>query len=88
MEMTENFDLRNFRLDRKLLQSIPMESMFRYNFVPLEESTDGRLAIAVADPNQLLMIDDISALLNRPIVAKASPLRQIDALLKRIEQGR
>jgi hypothetical protein len=37
--------------------------MFRYNFVPLEEMQDGRIAIAVADPSQLLMFDEISLLL-------------------------
>ena len=88
MEMPENFDLRNFRLDRELLQRVPIELMFRYNFIPLEETSDGRLAIAVADPTQLLMIDEISALLHRRIVTRRSPLRQIDALLKRTEQGR
>lgn len=88
METTDNFDLRNFQLDRDLLQHVPLELMFRYNFVPLEETTDGRLAIAVADPNQLLMIDEISALLHRRIMTKRSSLRQIEALLKKTEQGR
>jgi hypothetical protein len=37
--------------------------MFRYKFVPLEETADGKLAIAIADPSQLMMIDEISLLL-------------------------
>jgi type IV pilus assembly protein PilB len=87
MEMPENFDLTNFQLDGELLRRVPVELMFRYNFVPLEETSDGRLAIAVADPAQLLMIYEISALLHRWIVTKRSPLRQIEVLLKKIEQG-
>ena len=34
--------------------------MFRVNFIPLEELPDGRLAIALAEPGQLPMIDEIA----------------------------
>ena len=51
--------------------------MFRYNFVPLEETADGKLAIAIADPSQLMMIDEISLLLQKRIVTKVSTLKQI-----------
>ncbi len=39
--------------------------MFRYNFVPLEETPDGKLAIAIGRPSQLMMIDEISLLLQK-----------------------
>src|SRR2546425_8548272 len=61
--------------------------MFRYNFVPLEETTDGRLAIAIADPSQLMMIDEISLLLQKRIVTKVSTLQQISDILKKTEQS-
>ena len=34
----EFVDLRNYRLDAELFKSIPVDLMFRYNFVPLEEN--------------------------------------------------
>jgi type IV pilus assembly protein PilB len=62
--------------------------MFRYNFVPLEETTDGKLAIAIADPSQLMMIDEISLLLSKRIVTKVSTLAQITEILKKTEQSK
>ena len=53
-------DLHNFQLHHDLFKKIPVHLMFRYNFVPLEETDDGRLAIAIADPSKLMMIDEIT----------------------------
>ena len=55
----------DFQLHHDLFKKIPVDLMFRYNFVPLEETADGRLAIAIADPSQLMMIDEISLLLKQ-----------------------
>jgi len=81
-------DLRNFQLHHDLFKKIPVHLMFRYNFVPLEETDDGRLAIAIADPSQLMMIDEISLLLGKRIVTKVSTLAQISEILKKTEQSK
>src|SRR5947209_12646269 len=83
----EFIDLTDFQLHHELFKKIPVELMFRYNFVPLEESADGRLAIAIADPSQLMMIDEISLLLQKRIVTKVSTLKQISDILKKTEQS-
>src|SRR6266576_799118 len=83
----EFVDLSDFQLHHELFKKIPVELMFRYNFVPLEETTDGRLAIAIADPSQLMMIDEISLLLQKRIVTKVSTLSQISDILKKTEQS-
>src|SRR5215470_2603275 len=83
----EFVDLRNFQLQHDLFRKIPVDLMFRYNFVPLEETSDGRLAIAIADPSQLMMIDEISLLLSKRIVTKVSTLAQISDILKKTEQS-
>jgi len=62
--------------------------MFRYSFVPLEETADGRLAIAIADPSQLMMIDEISLLLGKRIITKVATLAQISEILKKTEQSK
>ena len=49
---------------------------------------DGRLAIAIADPSQLMMIDEISLLLGKRIVTKVSTLKQISDILKKTEQSK
>src|SRR5579863_6654045 len=84
----EYVDLRNFQLHHDLFKKIPVDLMFRYNFVPLEETEDGRLAIAIADPSQLMMIDEISLLLSKRILTKVSTLAQISEILKKTEQSK
>src|ERR1700723_2885018 len=81
-------DLHNFQLHHDLFKTIPVHLMFRYNFVPLEETEDGRLAIAIADPSQLMMIDEISLLLGKRIVTKVATLAQISEILKKTEQSK
>jgi len=84
----EFIDLHNFQLHHDLFKKIPVDLMFRYNFVPLDETEDGRLAIAIADPSQLMMIDEISLLLGKRILTKVSTLAQISEILKKTEQSK
>lgn len=84
----EFVDLHDFQLHHDLFTSIPVHLMFRYNFIPLEETKDGRLAIAIADPSQLMMIDEISLLLGKRIITKVSTLAQISEILKKTEQSK
>jgi type IV pilus assembly protein PilB len=79
-------DLRDHRIDPELFRSIPAELMFRFNFVPLE-ARDNSLVVAVADPSQLLMTDELSLLLGKKLVLKVATGTQIGDLLKRTEQS-
>jgi type IV pilus assembly protein PilB len=83
---SEFIDLRNFHIHHDLFRSIPVELMFRYNFVPLEEH-DGQMQIAIADPSRLMMIDEIGLLLGKRIVPKVATLSQIQDILKKTEQS-
>jgi type IV pilus assembly protein PilB len=83
----EFVDLKEFQLQHDLFKKVPVDLMFRYNFIPLEETRDGKLAIAIADPSQLMMIDEISLLLGKRIVTKVSTLKQITDILKKTEQS-
>src|SRR6202158_3594446 len=84
----EFVDLHDFQLHHDLFTKIPPRLMFSYNFGPLEETHDGRLAIAIADPSQLMMIDEISLLLGKRIVTKVATLAQITEILKKTEQSK
>jgi type IV pilus assembly protein PilB len=83
----EFVDLKNFHIQHELFRKIKVDLMFRYNFVPLQETQDGRLVIAIADPSQLMMIDEISLNLGRRIVIKVATLTQIADVLKKTEQS-
>jgi type IV pilus assembly protein PilB len=82
----EFVDLKNFHIRHDLFRSVPVDLMFRYNFIPLDEQ-DGHLSIAIADPSQLMMIDEIGLLLSKRIVTKVSTLTQISDILKKTEQS-
>src|SRR5215471_13338216 len=83
----EFVDLKNFHIQHELFRKIKVDLMFRYNFVPLQETQDGRLVIAIADPSQLMMIDEISLNLGRRIIVKVATLTQISDVLKKTEQS-
>ncbi len=83
----EFVDLKHFKIQHELFKTVPVDLMFRYNFVPLEQSTDGRLAIAVADPSKLMVLDEIAGLLGKRIVQRVATLSQITDLLKKTEQS-
>src|SRR5260221_8330237 len=82
----EFVDLRDYHLDAELFKTVPVDLMFRYNFVPLEQN-DSTLSIAIADPSKLMMIDEIGLLLNRRIKTKVATLNQISDILKKTEQS-
>jgi len=79
-------DLFEQRIDPELFRSIPAELMFRFNFVPME-AQGGALVIAVADPSQVLLSDELPLLLGKKLVLKVATPTQISDLLKRTEQS-
>src|SRR6202789_2616181 len=82
----ECVDLKNFRIQHDLFRSVPVDMMFRYNFVPLEQMED-TLVIAVSDPSRLMVLDEIAGLLGARITARVATLSQITDLLKKTEQS-
>jgi type IV pilus assembly protein PilB len=82
----EFVDLRDVRIDHDLFHSVPVDLMFRYNFVPIH-AQNGNLDIAVADPRNLNLIDELSVLLQKKLKVKVATLSQISDLLKKTEQS-
>jgi type IV pilus assembly protein PilB len=83
----EFVELKGFKIQHELFRKVPVELMFRFNFIPLEELEDGRLAVAMPDPSQLMVIDEISLLLNRRLVPRVATLSEITDILKKTEQS-
>src|SRR5437868_273871 len=82
----EFVDLREASIDHDLFRSIPVDLMFRYNFVPMQ-AQNGTLDIALSDPRNLNMIDELTLLLNKKLRVKVATLSQISELLKKTEQS-
>ena len=82
----EFVDLKNFKIQHELLRTVPVELMFRYNFVPIEQRPEA-LVIAVSDPSRLMVLDEIAGLLGQRIRIRVAMLSQITDLLKKTEQS-
>src|ERR1700743_3372793 len=82
----EFIDLVDNAIDHDLFRSIPVDLMFRYNFVPLK-AQNGTLEIALSDPRNLNTIDELGLLLNKKLRVKVATASQIADLLKKTEQS-
>ena len=79
-------DLRDASIEHDLFRSVPVDLMFRYNFVPLRMQ-NGTLEVALADPRNLNTIDELSLLLHKKLRVKVATASQIADLLKKTEQS-
>jgi type II secretory ATPase GspE/PulE/Tfp pilus assembly ATPase PilB-like protein len=82
----EFVDLREYTIEHDLFRSVPVDLMFRYNFVPLRNA-NGTLDVALADPRNLNTIDELSLLLHKKLRVKVATSSQIADLLKKTEQS-
>jgi type IV pilus assembly protein PilB len=82
----EFVDLKNFPIDPELFRAIPADLMFRYNFIPLKPS-NGSLLLAISDPSELLLTDELGVLLGKKLVVKVATASQISDILKKSESS-
>ena len=74
----EFIDLSEHTIEHDLFRSVPVDLMFRYNFVPIR-SQNGTLDIALADPRNLNTIDELSLLLHKKLRIKVATASQASA---------
>jgi type IV pilus assembly protein PilB len=82
----EYVDLAHFAIDPDLFRSIPVDLMFRYNFVPRRRTQSG-LQVVVADPTDVLMIDELELLLGTSIEVCVGTPTAIQEILKKSESS-
>ncbi len=82
----EYVDLADFEIDPELFRSIPVDLMFRYNFVPRHRTATG-LQVVVADPTDVLMIDELELLLGTSIEVCVGTVSAIQQILKKSESS-
>ena len=76
--------LAEFRVDQSFYDSMSVKLMQRHPFIPIAEH-QGRLTIAIPDPQNLLVLDELELLLGRPLDLVVSPRSAILAALERSE---
>jgi type IV pilus assembly protein PilB len=80
----EFIDLQGFKIDEAILSDSPSDLVYRHHFVPLELE-NGTLTIAISDPTDVINLDELEILLNRPLNIKIATKSQILQILKRGE---
>jgi type IV pilus assembly protein PilB len=82
----EYVDLEQFEIDPELFRAIPVDLMFRYNFVPRRRTETG-LQVVVADPADVLTIDELEMLLGTSIEICVGTQSAIQEILKKSESS-
>ena len=82
----EYVDLKDFQIDHELFRAIPVDLMFRYNFVPYRRRGK-TLIVVVSDPTDILMIDELEGLLAQPIDVAVGTRSAIQEMLKKSESS-
>jgi type II secretory ATPase GspE/PulE/Tfp pilus assembly ATPase PilB-like protein len=78
----EYVDVGSFAPDPEILKSVPVELMFRYNFLPYRREGE-RLVLVMADPTDIPVVDELSLLLQTPVQAAVGTPSAIQEALKR-----
>ena len=72
-------DLDKYPVDYALIQSLPVDMMLRNKFIPLKRE-NGHMIIAMADPSDLPLLDELKAQLKiqlKPAVATRTAIEQV-----------
>jgi type II secretory ATPase GspE/PulE/Tfp pilus assembly ATPase PilB-like protein len=78
----EYVDVGSFAPDPEILKSVPVELMFRYNFLPYRRE-GSRLVLVMADPTDIPVVDELSLLLQTPLQPAVGTPSAIQEALKR-----
>jgi type IV pilus assembly protein PilB len=62
----EYVDLKRYKVDAELLATLPADFVHRFRIVPLKIE-EGYLIVAVSDPTDVLKLDELELLLDRPL---------------------
>ena len=86
----EYVDLRDFQIDHGLFRAIPVDLMFRYNFVPCAKAGTGSWRWWSPTPTDVLMIDELelsSSAVAWSIEIWSGPQTAIQEILKKSESS-
>jgi type IV pilus assembly protein PilB len=92
MALAEQFnleysDLTDFRMNEEILNALPPEAIYRFRFVPLEMKPEC-LVVAVSDPSDVIKLDDLELLVDRPLQINIASEAAISSVLKTGEGAR
>jgi type IV pilus assembly protein PilB len=74
------------RIDNDLFRRIPFDLMLRYTFIP-EAQLEGRISVVMADPADVVKIDELELLLGQPVEVKVGLRSAIEEILEKSESA-
>jgi general secretion pathway protein E/type IV pilus assembly protein PilB len=74
-------DLAGLQLSEELLESVPVKVVFGRKILPLAQQ-NGALTVAVSDPLDFGLVDELKVLLRKNVVAVAAPPSEIEKLIR------
>jgi type IV pilus assembly protein PilB len=77
-------DLSVYELDMGAVNLLEMEAIRRYRAVPVGFLQDGTLLLAMADPTNVLTVDDVAMLTGRRVRACAASIEDLNILITRL----
>ncbi len=80
----EFIDLQGFKIDEAILSAFPPDVVYRFHFVPLDQEGE-TLVIAISDPTDVINLDELEILLDRPLKIKIAAKSQIAQILRKGE---
>jgi type IV pilus assembly protein PilB len=82
----EYIDLSVYELDMGAVNLIDMEAIRRYQAVPVGFLEDGTLLLAMADPTNVLTIDDVAMLTGRRVRSASASIEDLNILIMRLSR--
>jgi type IV pilus assembly protein PilB len=79
-------DVSAHRVDPELFKSIPVEWMLRYGFIP-EKRSEKSLTVIVADPTDVVKLDELELLAGLPLKLKVGSRAAITEILQKSESS-
>jgi type IV pilus assembly protein PilB len=79
-------DLSVYELDMGAVNLIDMDTIRRYQAVPVGFLEDGTLLLAMADPTNVLTVDDIAMLTGRRVRAASASIEDLNILITRLSR--
>jgi type IV pilus assembly protein PilB len=77
-------DLSVYDVDMGAVHLIGAEAAKRYRAVPVGFTEDGQLLLAMADPTNILTIDDVAMMTGRRVRVAVASIEDLDLLLRRL----
>lgn len=80
-------DLRNLELEERALNAIDGNTAARYRAVPVQYIDDDTLLVAIAEPANVLAVDDIALMTGLNVRAALTTEEQLEELLSRLSRS-